>query len=91
MTLSGREGIQGMHLLVHWILLACREAWVNEVFVLGHVGAWEFIEGVQQILRELEMRQAIYAPVFESPDRAPFSSRVKAKLLQSSPSTCCGA
>ena len=90
MALRGREGIQGTHLLVYCIVLACREAWANGVFVLRHVDAWEFIEGVQQILRELGMRQAIYAPVFESPDRATFFAGMKAKLLQSSPSTCCG-
>lgn len=48
------------------------------------------IEEVQQIIREMGMRQAICAPVFEGPDRATFTAGIKTKVLQSSPSTCYG-
>lgn len=46
------------------------------------------IEEVQQIIREMGMRQAMYAPVFEGRDRATFTIGMKAKMLQSSHSTC---
>ena len=34
-----------------------------------------------QVLRELGMTQAIYSPVFESPDRATFTAGMKIKIL----------
>ena len=45
--------------LKDWIILVCREAWPNEEITPGHMGSWKSIS----ILRELEMRKAIYAPV----------------------------
>ena len=51
------------------------------------MGPWKSIHEVQQLLRELGMRQAIHAPVFEGPDRATF---IGAKTLQATPSTWYG-
>lgn len=73
----GRGGIQGTHFLIDWIILACRETWPNEGFLSGHMGPYKSIEEVQQILKELGMRQATYAPVFESPDRVTFTVRMQ--------------
>lgn len=47
------------------------------------------MEEVQQILRELRMRQAIYDPVFEGPDLATLTAGMKAKFF-TIPSTWCG-
>lgn len=52
-----------------------------------HVGPCTSIVAVQ-ILRELGMRQAIYAPVFKNPDWATFTAEMKTKILQFVPSTC---
>lgn len=52
--------VQGTHSLIDWVILGSREAWLKEGNIPEHVGSWKFIEEVQQILRELEMRQAIY-------------------------------
>lgn len=54
--------------LIDWITLSCREARPSEGSLPGHVGPWKLIEEVQQILRELGMRQVVYTPVFEGPD-----------------------
>ena len=53
----------------------------------GHMGPWKSIEEMQQILRELGMRQAICTPVFEGPVQGTFTTGVKAKILQSVPSS----
>ena len=47
----------------------------------GLVGLWKSTEKVQQIIRELGMRQAIAAPVFEGCDQATFNAGMKAKML----------
>ena len=39
---------------------SCREPWPNEEDLPGHVRHWKSIEEVQQVLRELGMRQAFY-------------------------------
>ena len=57
--------VQGTHSLIDWIILACKEAWPEEGELLGHMGPLKSIEEVQKILRELGIRQAIYAPVLE--------------------------
>lgn len=46
------------------------------------MGSWKSIQRVQQILRDLEMRQGIDAPVPEGPAQATFTTRMKAKILQ---------
>lgn len=51
---------------------------------------WKSIEEVQQILRELGMRQMIYTPVFEVPDWATFTAGMEANTLQSEPRTWYG-
>lgn len=48
----------------------------------GHVGTWKPIQEIQQILRELGMRQTIYAPAFKGPDPVTFTAEVKAKIFQ---------
>ena len=58
--------------------------WPNEGELPGHWRPWKSIEEVQQIVRELGMRQAIHAPVFEIPDPVTFTAGMKAKILQSS-------
>lgn len=60
-----------------------QEAWSNEGHFSGYVGLWKSIENVQQILRELGMRQAFYALIFEDSDRTMVSTGMKAKILQS--------
>lgn len=47
------------------------------------MGPWDSVEEGQQILRELGMRQAIYAPVFEGSDLATLTPRTTAKILHS--------
>lgn len=49
----------------------------------GQLGSWKSTEEILQILRDLEMRQAIYAPVFEGPDQSTSTSGMKTKILQS--------
>ena len=42
---------------------------------------WKSTEEIQQILRDLRMRQAIYTPVFEGSDPVTFTAGMKAKIL----------
>lgn len=42
---------------------------------------------VQQLLRGLGMRQTIYTPIFDIPDKAIFTVRLKSKILESTPGT----
>ena len=77
----GEEGILGTHPLIDWILLPYREAWPNDWGLVGGnlpgpVQHWKSIEEVQQILRDLGMRQAIYTPVFEGPELATFTAGI---------------
>lgn len=58
--LNGTQRIEGTHSLMDWIILSCREAWPNERYLPGYVGPGKSIEEVQQILKKLGMRQAIY-------------------------------
>lgn len=51
------------------------------------MGPWKSIQEVQQILRELGRRQAIYTPVFEDPDEATITAGMKTKIPPSVPST----
>lgn len=48
----------------------------------GPVQPWKSIEEVQQILRDLGMRQAICTPVFEGPELAIFTTGILVKILQ---------
>lgn len=66
------------------------DTWPNEGDLPGHVGPWKSIEEVQQIFRELGMRQDFHAPVSEGNDTATFTARVKAKILHSAHSTWYG-
>ena len=81
------SGAQGTHSLLDWIILACRETRSNEKDLPGSVGPWKSIKEIQQILRELQIRQAIYAAVFEGPSPVTFTEEMNAKLLQPNPST----
>ena len=58
--LNGTQRIEGTHSLMDWIILSCREAWPNERYLPWYVGPGKSIEEVQQILKKLGMRQAIY-------------------------------
>lgn len=49
---------------------------------LGHEGPGKSIEEVQQILKKLGMRQAIYTPVFESSGQVTFNAEIKANILR---------
>lgn len=60
-------GVQGTHSFIDGTILACREAWSDEGDLPRQVVPWKSIEEVQQILRELGMRQIIYATVFKGP------------------------
>lgn len=48
-------------------------------------GTWEIYK-VQQSLRELGLRQAIYTSVFECSDQVTFNADMKDKILQYTPS-----
>lgn len=93
-SLTGQEAVQqphgaqgwgigsSIHSLIYWNILAFREAWPNEGELSELVETQKSIQEVRQILRELEMRQEIYAPVFKAPDQAIFTADMKAKILQ---------
>ena len=61
-SLHGTRGFQGTHSLINWIIVSCSVAWPNEGNLPGYVGPWKSIKEVEQILKELGMRLAIYAP-----------------------------
>lgn len=49
----------------------------------GQLRPWKSTEEILQILMDLEMRQAIYAPVFEGSNQSTSTSGMKTKILQS--------
>lgn len=52
--------------------------------------SWKSIDRVSQNLRGLKIRQGIYPPVFEGPNQATFTARMKANILQCALSTWYG-
>lgn len=84
-------GVSSTHSLIDGVIVAYKEAHPNDRDLPGHVVTWKSMEEVQQILRKLGRRQAIYTPVFEGPAQATFTAGVKAKVLQFTSGTQCRA
>lgn len=74
---------------IDWVILACREAWPSERGLPGCMEPWEWIQEIQQSLRELGMRQVVYL-LLEDLCWATFTAGEKAEILQCAPSTCQG-
>ena len=53
---AGAQEVQGTHSLRDWNILSCREGWP--------CGTLKSIEEIQQMCRELRMKQVIYIPVW---------------------------
>lgn len=68
-----------------WIFLVCCGAWPNKGNLPEHVGAWKLIEEAQHIFKELRMNQNVYTFVFEGPDWAVFTARMRTEILLSIP------
>lgn len=58
--LHGAWVAQETHSLVDWINLSYREVGLNEGNLPGHKGPRKSVEEVQQIIRKMGMRTAIY-------------------------------
>lgn len=76
--LPGAGGSQGARSLLDWIILSCKEAWPS-VRISWACGTLK-----------LGIRQDIYVPVFEDPDQATVTVRIKDKILQTTRSTWYG-
>lgn len=64
---------------------SCREAWSNEEDLPGPMGPRISMEEIKQTLRGLGVRQGIHTLVSDSPYWASFTTRMKAKTIQSTP------
>lgn len=60
--------ILGRHSLIDRLILACREVYPSEGDLPEHMGPRKSIKEIQQIFRELGMRQPISVTVFEGLD-----------------------
>ena len=71
--------------LVHWLTVVCRITWPNKSDVLINTVLWTSMEDLQNYIRELRMKAAIYDDAFESPDLVKFSVRMRDLIVHQAP------
>ena len=74
------------HSLIQWLMVAYRLTWHNKSVVLINTGLWTSMEELQNYIRELCIREAIYEDSFDSPDTVRVSVEMKDLILQQAPS-----
>lgn len=73
------------HSLIAWLMAACRVTWANKTDIPLNTGLWSSMEDLQNYIRELGMKEAIYEDNFESPDMIKFSAGMRDLILQQAP------
>lgn len=73
------------HSLIQWLMAVCRLTWSNRSDVPKNTGLWTSVEDLQNYIKELGMKEAIYDNAFESPDLVEFSAGMRDLVLQAPP------
>lgn len=79
---AGTQFPEENHSIVEWIMAACRMVWTNKTDMPVNTGMWSSMEDLQNYIRELGMREAIYEDTFDSPDMVKFSAGMRDLILQ---------
>lgn len=74
------------HSILEWLMAACRMVWPNQSDIPLHTGMWSSMEDLQNYIRELGVREAIYEDTFDGPDMVKFSAGMRDLILQQAPS-----
>ena len=74
------------HSIIEWIMAACRAIWPNKSDLPINSSLWNTMEDLQNYIRELGMREAIYEEAFDGPDMIRFSAGMRDQILQQAPS-----
>ena len=74
------------HSITHWSMVACQLVWPNKSDIPLHTGLWSSMEDLQNCIRELGIREAIYEDSFESPDIVRFTAGMRDLILKQAPS-----
>ena len=61
------------HSLITWLMAACRTTWPNKSDIPLNMGLWSSMEDLQNYIRELGKKEAIYVEDSESLDLMKFS------------------
>ena len=64
----------------------CWMVWPNKTDIPLNTGLWSSMEDLQNYIRELGMRKAIYEDSYDSPDMIKFSAGMRDLILQQAPS-----
>ena len=48
------------HSIIDWLMAACRMVWPNKTDIPLNIGLWSSMEDLQNYIRDLGMREAIY-------------------------------
>jgi len=67
-------------------MAACHMVWPNKSDIPLHTGLWSSMDGLQNYICELGMREAIYEDTFDSPAKVRFSAGMRGLILLQAPS-----
>ena len=73
------------HSIIDWLMAICRMVWPNKSGIPLHTRLWSSKEDLQNYIRGLGMREAIYGETFESTDLVKFLSGIRDLILQQAP------
>lgn len=76
--------------VIDWLMAACRVVWLNKSDVPLNTGLWSSIGDLQNYIRELGKREAIYKDSFKSPDMVKFSAGTQDGIYSRPLPTCMG-
>jgi len=68
--------------IIDWLMTACHMVWLNKSDIRLHTGLWSSMEDLQNYIRELGIREAIYEDTFDSSDMVRFSVGMRDLILQ---------
>jgi len=73
------------HSLITWLMATCCATWTNKSDMPLNTNLRSSMEDVQNYIRELGMKEAIYEEDFESPDTIKFSAGMRDLILKQVP------
>jgi len=68
--------------IIDWLMAACRMVRPNKSDIPLHTWMWSSVEDLQNYIRELGIREAIYEDSFDSPGMVKFSAGMRDLILQ---------
>ena len=74
------------HSIINWLMVACCMVWPNKLDIPLNTELWSTMEDLQNYIRELGIREAIYEDSFEGPGMVKLSAGMRDLILQQAPS-----